>query len=187
VSWFDAVLFCNWLSRKEGRAVCYGRTGESVKVLHDGKEKTWETWVCDFGAAGYRLPTEAEWEYACRAGTTTRFSFGGDPEHLVTHGFYRMNSRAHAWPVGTALPNLWGLFDVHGNIGQWCWDWYGPYGADAVDPRGPLVGVTKAFRGGGWYNLSPEECQSAFRFNAGPDERGSYIGLRVVCGAGGSP
>jgi serine/threonine protein kinase/formylglycine-generating enzyme required for sulfatase activity len=185
VSWFDAILFCNWLSRQEGRQPCYRRTGKTQQVVAGGKERTWEIWDCDFTANGYRLPTEAEWEYACRAGSRAAFSFGDDAERLRYFGFYRDNSRSRAWPVGSALPNAWGLFDMHGNVDEWCSDWHGPYGMYAIVPVGPLSGDSRIHRGGGWYSLDPAGCAAAARQRRWPDERSYMIGFRVVCGMDG--
>jgi serine/threonine protein kinase/formylglycine-generating enzyme required for sulfatase activity len=107
VSWIDAVLFCNWLSHREHRDACY---------VWDGK-----AWQLVPGAKGYRLPTEAEWESACRAGTTTEFVCGNDDRFLEQYAAYRANQTA---VCGSKMPNPWGLFDLHGNVYEWCQDWY---------------------------------------------------------------
>jgi formylglycine-generating enzyme required for sulfatase activity len=140
-------------------------------------------WVFDTTANGYRLPTEAEWEYACRAGTTTDFSFGLDPDLLKAHAWYMGNSKSRTHPVGSKLPNGFGLFDVHGNVDEWCWDWHGPYEGDAVDPVGPPSGTGRVARGGGWYLLVPRQLQSAFRPMQPPNQRSPTTGFRLACGA----
>src|SRR5262249_8869405 len=118
VSWVDALLFCNWLSSREGRKPCY-REGE--RKDDGGKPARELTWSCDVDAGGYRLPTEVEWEYACRAGSTSAYSFGNDTRLLPSYAFFNWNSEEHAWAGGQKLPNGWGLFDMHGNVAEWCW------------------------------------------------------------------
>jgi serine/threonine protein kinase/formylglycine-generating enzyme required for sulfatase activity len=120
VSWEDAVLFCNWLSWQEGRQRCYCLLrGTAAGMV---KENERDRWKLDGQADGYRLPTQDEWEYACRAGTHTAYSFGNDPELGSQYAYIFPNSRAHSWPGGGKLPNAWGLFDCYGNVAEWCWD-----------------------------------------------------------------
>jgi formylglycine-generating enzyme required for sulfatase activity len=179
VSWFDAVLFCNWLSKREGRTPCYRRTAEKQRIKVGEEMREFDMWNCDLAADGYRLPTEAEWEYACRAGTTTTFSFGDNPEWLTDHGWYYGNSKAHAWPVANKLPNRFGLFDMHGNVDEWCWDWHASQ--LTADPVGPVTGAEKVVRGGGWYAFEPVGCQSSHRYGKPPNTQNTLIGFRVVC------
>ena len=127
VSWFDAVNFCNRLSDLEGLEPYYDIDEQHVRVG---------------GGAGYRLPTEAEWEYACRAATTTRWYHGDDQEQLSESAWFDENSGQQTHPVGEKLPNAWGLYDMQGNVWEWCWDWYGKYGrAVTEDPTGPSGGL----------------------------------------------
>jgi formylglycine-generating enzyme required for sulfatase activity len=173
VSWFDAVLFCNWLSEKEGGQPCYKRTGEKQKSPYEdgqGKEVEWDVWGCDFDANGYRLPTEAEWEYACRARTTSVFGFGDDDSLVPRYGFFVVNSRSRTWPGGTLVPNNWGLFDIHGNVWEWCWDSYAESAGEGVkaDPQGPATGERRVLRGGSW-DFYPRISRSAARGAANPD------------------
>ena len=143
VSWFDAVIFCNKLSEKEGRKPFYEIDDKDVRVP-------------DWNGPGYRLPTEAEWEYACRANasTPTRYSFGDDAAQLDEYGWFQVNSsRPH--PVGKKKPNGFGLHDMHGNVSEWCWDWYGEgyyKQSREDDPTGPAPrpapGLGRVFRGG---------------------------------------
>ena len=127
-----------------------------------------------------RLPTEAEWEYACRAGTTTAYSFGDGPEKLDEYGWYVTNSNGQSQPVGTKLPNSWGLHDMHGNVWEWCQDWYGDYGKSlVVDPAGPAKGTGRVLRGGSW-NYPAVLCRSSIRDHYPPGSRYFCIGFRVA-------
>jgi hypothetical protein len=127
-----------------------------------------------------RLPTEAEWEYACRAGTTTRFCSGDADEALDVVGWYRGNAGKTTHPVGQKTPNRWGLHDMHGNVFEWCADWERPYSlGELKDPRGPEWAFNRSARGGSWGN-NPMGCTSAFRMGKGPDEKFDDLGFRVV-------
>jgi formylglycine-generating enzyme required for sulfatase activity len=130
----------------------------------------------------YRLPTEAEWEHACRAGSPTRYCFGDDGSRLVEYAWFKANSDEHTHPVGQKKPNAWGLHDMHGNVWEWCNDWYGEdYHAKSPkdDPPGPATGSTRVFRGGSWYNAAGR-CQSKDRFVNYPTNRTSVLGFRVA-------
>jgi serine/threonine protein kinase/formylglycine-generating enzyme required for sulfatase activity len=180
VSWVDAILFCNWLSRKDGREPCYKRTGQPA-AGQTGTDNRGD-WTCDFAANGYRLPTEAEWEYACRAGTTTDYHFGDDPDLLPEYGVVYLNWKGRVWPGGTKLPNDWGLFDMHGNVAEWCWDRYGPlHAADQKDPEGPTEGSDRIARGGSFFVNVPAMFRCGARGDRGlPDTRLGLVGFRVV-------
>ena len=147
VSWADARQFCDKLTELERK----------IGKLTDSEE--------------YRLPTEAEWEYACRAGTETAYSFADDAKQLGDYGWFE----AHPHKVGTKKPNPAGLFDMHGNVGEWCSDWYGklPGGADPVGPEG---GSDRVYRGGG----SPSSSRSASRRYSDPTSRRDSLGFRVA-------
>ena len=154
VRWSDAVRFCNQRSMLEGLRPCYDL----------------KTWQSDFNADGYRLPTEAEWEYACRAGTTTAFFFGDSPSKLGEYAWFDKNSDGHPHPVGQNQPNPWGLYDICGNVWEWCNDFYRvDYYQESprVDPKGPATGQTKVVRGGAW-RFRAEHCRSGCRYNESP-------------------
>jgi formylglycine-generating enzyme required for sulfatase activity/tRNA A-37 threonylcarbamoyl transferase component Bud32 len=130
----------------------------------------------------YRLPTEAEWEYACRADSKTIYSFGNDAAQLGPHAVFVLNADSKPAPVGKLLPNAWGLYDMHGNVGEWCADWYDrSYYRSRVDrdPRGPAGGDYRVWRGGAW-NTSGRECRSTYRHRDLPGERKPGVGFRVV-------
>ena len=133
----------------------------------------------------YRLPTEAEWEYACRAGTTTVHSFGDDASQLGQYAWYRKNAwdsgEKFAHVVGQKLPNRWGLYDMHGNVWEWCQDWYAGYGSEKAltDPTGPAQGERRVLRGGSFLTAS-QSARSAYRFFHYPVARAYTFGFRVA-------
>ena len=175
VSWLDAVKYCNKLSEKEGLTSTYKINGESV------------TWTRS--ANGYRLPTEAEWEYACRGGTTTPFYTGrclsadeanyngGYPQEGCSKG----RDIKKTLPVGSFDPNVWGLYDMHGNVWEWCWDWYDKDypGGSVTDPVNPGGGSNRVNRGGSWYYYA-RFCRSALRLRDSPDYTYYSLGFRLV-------
>jgi formylglycine-generating enzyme required for sulfatase activity len=180
VSWFDAVEYCNKRSQKEGLTPAYAISGAG-----DNRAVTWNR-----NANGYRLPTEAEWEYACRAGTTTPFSTGNNitTDQANYDGNYPYNNNAKGTfrekttPVGSFAPNPWGLYDMHGNVWEWCWDWYGDYSSGAqTNPVGAASGSARVVRGGGWCYVA-FGARSAFRNYSYPFERYYDYGFRLVRG-----
>jgi formylglycine-generating enzyme required for sulfatase activity len=159
LSWDEAVRFCEILSSRPAEKQA-GRV--------------------------YRLPTEAEWEFACRAATTTTYSFGDDASLLGDFAWFDGNAGGQTHPVGQKRPNAWGLYDTHGNVLEWCSDWYGDYPGGAVsDPRGPSSGSTRVNRGGGWDGYAGR-CRSAVRDGSGPSHRRSGLGFRLALSPSGS-
>jgi formylglycine-generating enzyme required for sulfatase activity len=185
VSWNDAVRFCNWLSEKEGLTPCYRREREDLSVdSGDGHLASVENWICDFDAQGFRLPTEAEWEIACRAGSTTRYCFGDDSKFLESYGLSSNYRSMSSSPLRAKMPNSFGMFDMHGNVWEWCHDWHSYLLAtDLVDPTGPQqpdAGVFgRVYRGGGIATLSGD-TDSSSRGYAPPDTRYSNLGFRIA-------
>ena len=132
------------------------------------------------GVETYRLPTEAEWEYAARAGTQTAYHFGDDAARLGAYAWYGDNSDWKPHPVGQKRPNAWGLFDMYGNVSEWVADWYGEYPRGAVaDPRGPSSGANRVFRGGSW-NCHAPYCGAAGRNRLSPGHRLNILGVRLA-------
>jgi formylglycine-generating enzyme required for sulfatase activity len=151
VSWDDAVAFCTKLSARE----------------HDSGRLPWRI--------EYRLPTEAQWEYACRAGTTVDYA-----NALPATAWSDTNSDGRTHEVAKKQANAWGLYDMHGNVGQWCADWYAGYRAGLdVDPTGPWEGLQRVARGGSW-DLGSRSCRSATRFAIAPDSASSHVGFRLA-------
>ena len=162
VSWDDATNYCGKLTIRERAA---GRLPSGY---------------------GYRLPTEAEWEYCCRAGSTTRFGYGDDPAYtqLGDYAWHYANSGSMTHPVGGREPNGWGLYDMHGNVWEWCSDWWGTYpGGSVMDAPGPNTGSDRVVRGGGWNNFG-WLCRTAYRYSYSPDYRSSNLGFRPALAPG---
>ena len=128
----------------------------------------------------YRLPTEAEWEYACRGGSTTAYCFGDNSNSLGDYAWYDNNSGNRTHEVGTKKPNAWGLYDMHGNVLEWCNDWEADYPTTPQkDPTGPSSGSNRVNRGGSWNN-NAQNCRSANRNNNNPDNRNNNLGFRLA-------
>ncbi|MBU0550719.1 formylglycine-generating enzyme family protein [Myxococcota bacterium] len=167
VGWFDVMAFCNALSKREGG-------------MREAYQQVGDKWRRIDGADGYRLPTEAEWEYACRAGTKTAYWSGENEGDLARVGWYDENSDGQTHPVGEKNANPYGLFDMHGNVLEWVEDWYGDYPiGDVTDPKGPSKGSGRVMRGGSWY-YGAFYARAANRLNALPSYRNRDLGFRLV-------
>lgn len=172
VSWHDAIGYCNWLSRRHGYEQVYSTDGAAVTA-------NWE-------ADGFRLPTEAEWEFAARSGgQDERWAGVSYEKGLYRFGNYDEGGERDGYrttsPVGSFQPNGLGLYDLSGNVNEWCWDWYDAYYYEvspASDPRGPDAGQERVMRGGSWIAYA-NTCQTTHRRWSKPDHRYNFIGFRV--------
>jgi len=173
VSWFDAVRYCNALSAKDSLRPAY-----LIKGKGDQPE------VTELEGDGYRLPTEAEWEYSCRAGSKTTYFFGNDAGELSKYAWFNDNSEGSTHPVGEKEASPWGMYDIYGNVGEWCWDWYSnayipdPSGT-SIDPKGTSEGPNRVVRGGSVWN-SASWARSAFRYGRWPGGRSRLRGFRPL-------
>lgn len=175
-------LFCDATGRQKPEDGGWGRGERPVVNVSWHDANAFAAWM------GGRLPTEAEWEYACRAGSTSAFHTGNQITTVQANyngtkpygDLAGSEYRRQTVPVGSFSANAWGLFDMHGNVWEWCSDWYGPYPANATsNPQGPETGSTKVFRGGGWYS-GGTLLRSAKRNNLNPDYSYNFIGFRIV-------
>jgi formylglycine-generating enzyme required for sulfatase activity/flavodoxin len=188
VSWLDAVRYCNALSEKMGLSCAYEIDGEKVSWNRE--------------AEGYRLPTEAEWEYACRAGSTTPFNtenyigadesnFYGHYPYMIEENYFNQSElstkpgvyREMTVDVGSFAPNAWGLYDCHGNVGEWVWDYYGEYDTEnTLNPTGPENGTMHISRGGGWNDFG-KNLRSSYRATSTNGMAAYNVGFRIARGA----
>jgi formylglycine-generating enzyme required for sulfatase activity len=192
VGWYEAIVFCNKLSVNDGLTPAYRINGKTDPAEWGGvptsNNTTWNAVEMVTGSTGYRLPTEAQWEYACRAGTQTPFNTG---DNITTaqanyNGNYPYNgnpagiNRERTSEVGSFAPNAFGLYDMHGNVSEWCWDWFGTYETGAqTDPKGAVSGDSRVRRGGSWFEYG-RYLRSAYRDIRAPYNKSDEIGLRLV-------
>ena len=179
VTWYSAVEFCNKMSEAESLPLFYDI--KDVKRRSDNSIEAARVSIS--GGDGFRLPTEAEWEYACRAGSITPWCFGDQILDIGNYAWYYDNSSMEAHPVGERKPNSWGLYDMHGNVMEWCYDWYNEShyqqcAEEEENPMGPAEGVTRVLRGGAW-QFGAEATRCAYRNNSLPEAIAGVIGFRV--------
>ena len=194
VNWYDTIVFCNRLSIQEGLTPAYSISGstnpDTWGNIPEDINTAWNNVQIVEGSTGYRLPTEAQWEYACRAGTTTAFNWGTNQITSEQANFnasdYLYNDspqweyRRTTTAAGTFAPNAWGIYDMHGNVLEWCWDWHGTYtSGDQTDPAGAVTGYDRVCRGGDW-SYEGRNLRSAYRGLNFPSLRSPGIGFRIV-------
>lgn len=168
VTWYDVIKYCNWLSKQDGLKPTYKFAGPLV--------------VCDFNANGYRLPTEAEWEYAAKGGNKSKNTFFAGSNDSNEVAWHAKNSDKRPHSVGTKLPNELGIHDMSGNVWEWCWDWYNKdyyKTEDGNNPKGPIRGEKKSVRGGSW-DSQESYLRTANRISTLPDVTNEFYGFRLA-------
>lgn len=184
VSWYAILKYCNLRSMFEGLTPVYSIGGSTDPAnwgaVPTSNNATWNAATCDWSANGYRLPTEAEWEYAARGGSTTPDYIYSGSNDINTVAWYSGNSGSTTHPVGILAYNGLLLYDMSGNVWEWCWDRYSAYGGEGqINPTGPLTGSSRLLRGGGWYYYGATGCRVSYRDYYYPYHSSEYLGFRV--------
>jgi len=183
VTWYDAIMFCNALSVAMKRTPCYsidGKTKFDNQFMNDTK---WAKLRCDFYCDGFRLPTEAEWEYAATGGQNHTYTKYSGSDNVDAVAWYGENSQVTTHAVANKDANVLGIYDMSGNVEEWCWDNYGEYDySKGENPRGPSEGKQKVKRGGSWLDDSIQ-CEVTYRGNSAPFAKSSNLGFRICVSA----
>ena len=180
IKWYDALVYCNTLSIKEKLTPCYSISGSTKPTdwgnVPTSNNSTWNDATCDFTADGYRLPTEAEWEWAARGGESYTYAGSEDIDEVAWYASNTNNTGTR--DVKTKKANAYGLYDMSGNVWEWCWDWYGSISSGTPD-AGPASGSNRCLRGGSWY-FSAYDAQVSIRGSDSPSFRHNNYGFRLV-------
>ena len=184
VNWCEAIIYCNMLSRLNGLNPCYSIGTTTDLSQFEATSPVWKRVVCNFLSNGYRLPTEAEWEFAARDGRGSSPTPYAGNQNINQVAWYGENSGIRTHDVATKDPNNLNLYDMCGNVAEWCWDYYSPVLASGAqtNPHGPSSGEMHVKRGGSWLD-DPQQCTVFYRSGSAPSGKSSNLGFRVVCSA----
>ncbi|MCR5285342.1 MAG: SUMF1/EgtB/PvdO family nonheme iron enzyme [Treponema sp.] len=180
VNWCEALIYCNLLSQIKGLTPCY-TIGDSTNLSQfEASSPVWKRIACNFTANGFRLPTEAEWEFAAREGKTSNQSLYSGSSNINDVAWYGENSAISSHTVSTKKSNSLGLYDMCGNVAEWCWDYYNPNlpTGSQTNPHGPNIGDLHVKRGGSWLD-DPQQCTVFYRSGSAPNGKSSSLGFRV--------
>ena len=179
VNWCDALIFCNRLSMMQNLTPCYSIGNIKDLTTFESSSPVWKRVVCDYKADGYRLPTEAEWEYAARGAVKSNPMMYAGSDNIENVAWYGENSEVRTHDVGCKKPNALGLYDMCGNVAEWCWDFMDALSVvPQTNPHGPQIGTMHIKRGGSWLD-DPQQCTVFYRSGSAPAGKSSNLGFRV--------